>query len=203
MKKLRSLIKNLNILQLSVILLVSGLILGVLCANLFKDTYVGQFQNYEVNLFSKIINSKINHPGLFRYILGKNFKEFFVFWLLCITILGIPYMAFKITFFGFFTGFFISALAMQYGVKGFILVLAYVFPHGLLYLPIALLSLLKGYELCRMIYYENHNHFDGIIRLVKSKIVLIIILAIGLLIASFLEAYPGAYLLKKALGLFV
>lgn len=203
MKKLRLQLKNLSILQISVFLLVFGLFFGVLCANIFKDTYVGQIQSYELNVFTKITNSKIDYPGLFRYILGKNFNEFFVYWLLCITILGIPYMAFKITSFGFFSGFFISVVTMQYGVKGIFLVLVYVFPQGLLYLPIALISLYKGYELCRAIYHDNHNHFGGIMRLVKSKVVLFLILAVVLLIASFLEAYPGAYLLKKALGLFV
>jgi stage II sporulation protein M len=92
---------------------------------------------------------------------------------------------------------------MQYGWKGLFLVLVYVFPHGLLYLPIALISLYKGYELCRTVYHDNRTHIGGIAGLVKSNLVIILLLAVALLVASFLEAYPGAYLLKKALGLFV
>jgi stage II sporulation protein M len=111
-------------------------------------------------------------------------------------------MALKITSFGFFSGFFISAVTMRYGLKGILLVLVYVFPHGLLYLPIYLISLYKGFELCRTIYSENRNNFGGISKLVKNHLVLILLLAVALLVASFLEAYPGAYLLKKALGAF-
>lgn len=203
MKKLKLQMHHLSVLQISIFLLIFGVFLGVLCANIFKNSYLGQIKDYEVNLFSKIISSEIDYTGLFRYVLGKNLNSFIIFWLLSITILGIPYMALKITSFGFFTGFFISAVTMQYGLKGILLVLVYVFPHGILYLPIALVSLYKGFELCRTIYHENRTNVGGIARLVKSYLVIILLLAVALLIASFLEAYPGAYLLKKALGLFV
>lgn len=203
MKKLNLQLQRLSVLQISSFLLIIGVFLGVLCANVFRESYLGQIQDYELNVFSKITSSDIDYAGLFRYILGKNFNSFIIFWLLCVTILGIPYMALKITSFGFFTGFLISAVTMQYGIKGILLVLVYVFPHGLLYLPIALVSLYKGFELCKTIYHENHTNVGGIARLVKSYLIIIILLAITLLIASFLEAYPGAYLLKKALGLFV
>jgi stage II sporulation protein M len=111
-------------------------------------------------------------------------------------------MALKITSFGFFAGFFISAVTMQYGLKGLLLVLVYVFPHGLLYLPIALISLYKGFELCRTIYHENRTNASGIAKLLRSYLAIILALAAALLVASFLEAYPGAFLLKKTLGLF-
>ncbi len=203
MKQLKFQLHRLSVLQISVFLLIIGLFLGILCANIFKDNYTAQIQDYEANVFSKIEANDIDYAGLFRYVLSKNFNEFIVFWLLSITILGIPYMALKITSFGFFSGFFISAVTMSYGWKGIFLVLVYAFPHGLLYLPIALISLYKGFELCRTIYHDNRTHISGIISLIKSQLIVIILLAIALLIASFLEAYPGAFLLKKALGLFV
>ena len=195
-------LNRLNVLQITVFLLIFGLFLGVLCANIFKENYVGQMQSYESNLFSKIASNDINYAGLFRYILGKNFNSFLVFWLLSITILGIPYMALKVTSFGFFAGFFISAVTMEYGIKGLLLVLVYVFPHGLLYLPIILISLYKGFELCRTIYQDNRTHIAGIAKLLKSYAAIILVLAAALLVASFLEAYPGAFLLKKTLVLF-
>lgn len=202
MKQLKLQINRLNVVQVSVFLLIFGVFLGILCANVFKDNYFGQIKDYETDVFSKITANDINYSGLFRYILGKNFNGFIVFWLLSTTILGIPYMALKITSFGFFTGFFISAITMEFGMKGMLLVVVYVFPHGLLYLPIALISLYKGFELCKTIYHDNRSHIAGVAKLLKSYAVIILILAVALLIASFLEAYPGAFLLKKTLGLF-
>jgi stage II sporulation protein M len=111
-------------------------------------------------------------------------------------------LALKITSFGFFAGFFISAITMEYGMKGMLLVIVYVFPHGLLYLPILLISLYKGFELSRTIYHDNRTNIGGIAKLLKSYLLIILLLALALLLASFLEAYPGAFLLKKTLGLF-
>jgi len=202
MKQLRFQIHRLSVIKISVILLLIGLFLGILCANLFKGTYIDAIREYEDTVFSKIALDGFDHAGLFRYVLGKNFNEFVVFWLLSITILGIPYMTLKITSFGFFTGFFVSAVTLHYGLKGILLILAYVLPQGLLYLPIAFISLYKGYELCSMIYRDGRTRISEIFSLFKSNLFIILLLAIALLVASFLEAYPGAFLLKKALGIF-
>lgn len=203
MKQLRLQFKRLNIVQVSLFLLLTGVFLGVLFANLFKDNFTARLQEYEGGVFSRIVSGDINYSGLFRYILGKNFNSFLIFWLLSITILGLPYMALKITSFGFFTGFFISAATMQYGWKGLFLVLVFVFPHGLLYLPIGLVSLYKGFEIYRSIYQDNRTNLGGIAGLLRQNLLILLLLAFALLVASFLEAYPGAYFLKKALGLLV
>ena len=202
MKQFKLQFHKLNVIQIAIILLVLGLFLGVLCANIFRENYVNQIQVFEDDVFSKITASSIDYTGFFGYVLSKNFSSFIIFWLLSVTILGIPYMAFKVTSFGFFSGFFISAITMRYGIKGLVLVIAYVFPQGLLYLPISLFCLYKGFELCRTIYSENRNNFGGIMKLLRGYLPIILLLAVALFIASFLEAYPGAFILKKALGSF-
>ena len=203
MKKLRLLLNRPNIMQVALILLIIGLFLGIVCANVFQDHFTKRLQVYEDNVFTEIAGSEIDHAGLFRFVLGNNFSDFIMFWLLCITILGIPYMALKITSFGFFTGFFISAVTMQYGFKGIVLVLVYIFPHGLLYLPIILICLYRGYLLCRDIYQTSHTSLVSILKPLKTHLPVILLLAVALIFASFLEAYPGAYFLKRALRLFL
>jgi stage II sporulation protein M len=202
MKKLQLQLHRMSVIQVAGILLILGLFFGVFCANVFRENYTEQLQNYEVNVFSKISGNDIDYSGLFRYVLAKNYNDFIVFWLLCITILGIPYMALKVASFGFFTGFFISAVTIQFGFKGLLLVLVYAFPHGLIYLPIAFICLYKGMELYRSIYHENRAQIGGIVKILKSYLIVLLLLAVALLIGSFLEAYVGAFLLKKTLGLF-
>ncbi len=202
MKQLRLQLNRMNAMQIAFFLLILGLFLGVLCANVFRENFAERIRIYEDNVFSVIAANNINYAGLFRYVLGNNFNSFIMFWLLSITILGIPYMAFKICSYGFFAGFFISAVTMQYGLKGMLLVLIYVFPHGLLYLPIALLSLYKGFQMCRDIYQQTNTSILGFLKPLRSNLLLILILAVVLVFASFLEAYPGAFILKKTLGLF-
>jgi len=202
MRQLKLQLNRLSIVQVSVFLLILGLFLGILCANIFKVNYITQIRDYKTNVFPRIVGNDIDYKGLFLYTLGKNMSSFIIYWLLCITILGIPYIAYKITSFGFFAGFFISALTLEYGMKGLLLVAVYIFPHGLLYLPIWLISLYKGYRLCSFIYRENRANLASILRQLRSNIVLILILAAAMVFASFLEAYPGAYLLKRSLGMF-
>lgn len=168
-------------------------------ANVFRSLYYDKMMTYHNVIFADIVREKIDQTELFIYILGKNLKEFAVFWLLSITILGIPYIIFKILAFGFSTGFFISAIAIQYGLKGIILVLAYKFPHGIIYLPIIILCIHKGYNLTRSIYYDSRDYMGTILRQVKSYFILWLFLAVLLLLGSFLEAYVGSFVLKKTL----
>lgn len=202
MKNLRLQLNRLSVVQISVILLILGLFLGVLFANVFRDSYAAQMNEYQSVVFKDITKQKIDYNGLFLYVIGNNFREFAIFWLLSITILGIPYMVFKIIAFGFSTGFFISAIAMQYGLKGIILILVYEFPHGLIYIPIWVYSLYKGYQLCRTIYYDKRNYLGTIAKQLRSYLLLLLVLAILLMIGSFLEAYIGSFFLKKVLGIF-
>ncbi len=202
MKQLRLQLNRMNAVQIAFFLLILGLFLGILSANVFRENFAERIRIYEDNVFHTIASGDINYAGLFRYVLANNFNSFIMFWLLSITILGIPYMAFKICSFGFFAGFFISSVTIQYGLKGMLLVLVYVFPHGLLYLPIALLSLYKGFQMCRDIYQQTNTSVLGFIKPLRANLPLILILAAALILASFLEAYPGAFILKKTLGLF-
>lgn len=203
MRRLKSQLHNLNIVQMAIILLICGLFFGVLAANIFRDSYVVQVKDYQLKVFTDINHNNVDYAGLFWYILAENLKGFILFWLLSITILGIPYMALKIGVFGFYTGFFISQATIQYGLKGLLLVLLFEFPHGLIYLPVAIISLYKGFELCRKIYHDNRSHLIGLFRIIRPYLFLILVLALALLFGSFLEAYAGSFLLKKAIHLYI
>lgn len=202
MKQIRNHINQLNSVYAALLILILGLFSGVLFANLFRTSYSQQLFLYKEKIFVQIIGEEINYSGLFSYILRNNIKEFAVFWLLSITILGIPYIIYKIVSFGFFTGFFLSVISMQYGTKGILLVLAYIFPHGILYIPIALLCVYKGFQLCNTIYKDRRYSNGSIKQIIKPYLMLILILFIVLLIGSFLEAYLGSSLLKKTMRFF-
>ncbi|NLK75228.1 MAG: hypothetical protein GX288_08075 [Clostridiales bacterium] len=203
MKRLKLHINQLNNAYLALLILIIGLFIGVLFANIFRTSYSQQLFLYKERVLVQIIGEEIDYSGLFSYILRKNIKEFLVFWLLSITILGIPYIIYKIVSFGFLTGFFLSVLSMEYGTKGILLVLAYIFPHGLVYLPLALLCLYKGYDLCSTVYRERRYSMGSIKPIIKQYLMIILILFIALIIGSFLEAYLGSSLLKKALSHFL
>ncbi|MDF2542061.1 MAG: putative rane protein [Herbinix sp.] len=201
MKQIKLTLNHLSAVQGAVLLLIIGVIVGVICANVFQTSYYDQMVSYESDIFTGISTMKIDYFALLIYVLGNNFREYFVFWLASVTILGIPYMVYKILSFGFTTGFFVSAITMQYGYKGILIILVYAFPHGLLYLPVALFSLYKGYNLCRSMYHEYKNNVNNKLKLVKEQLPSVLLLAIVLLLGSIMEAYIGAFLLQKTLHL--
>ena len=143
MKNTRYFINRLGALQIAIVLLLVGVFLGILVSNVFSSSYLEQMVYLESNVFKSIALNKIDYFGLFMFTLKQNLKQLLIFWLLSITILGIPYMIIKIVAFGFSASFFISVVTMNYGLKGMLLVFAYIIPHGLIYLPVALLNLYR------------------------------------------------------------
>lgn len=202
MKRLRLRLNQLSSAYVALLIMILGLFAGVLFANLFRASYSQELFQYKEQVLVRIMGEEINYSSLFSYILRNNIKEFAIFWLLSITILGLPYIIYKIFSFGFFTGFFLSVISMQYGTKGMLLVLAYIFPHGIIYLPIILLCLYKGFDLCSTIYRDRRYNTNSIRQIIKPYMTLILILLIALFIGSFLEAYLGSSLLKKTLNFF-
>ncbi|HHT56740.1 stage II sporulation protein M [Herbinix luporum] len=203
MKHIKIRVQSMSLIQISILLMILGVFFGVLFANIFQSSYYDRMMNYHNLVFTEIVREDIDYTGLFLYVLNKNFKEFIVFWLISITILGIPYMIFKLLTLGFSMGFFISAIAMQYGFKGILLILSYGFPHGLIYIPLIILCLYKGYSLCVSIYYDKRNYAGTIMEHIKSNIFVLIFLAVLLLLGSFLEAYVGSFFLKKTLVFYI
>lgn len=203
MKRIRFQLNQLNITQVGIILLIASLFFGIISANLFRNTLVNDIVEYQLKLFIDINNNTLEYSKIFLFVLMENLKHFFVFWILSITILGIPYIAFKICGFGFLTGFYISVVSLQYGLKGLLLILVSVLPQGLIYLPVGIICLYKGYELTRKIYHDNRSHLMGLLNIIKPYFLLILILAIAILLGSFMEAYIGSFIMKKAIGIFV
>lgn len=203
MRPWKATMKRFNVGQIAIILLISGVIFGILTANLFRNYYQGQMVEYQQDMFTEIADGEIDYSGLFVYILKHNFKNFTVFWILTITILGVPYMGYKIISTGFSIGFLASSLAIHYGLKGIPFIIITQLPHGLLYLPIHLFCLYKGFYLCRTINHDRHNVVGRLSTHLKQYLLLLIVLSILLIIASFLEAYVGSFFLKKALGFFM
>jgi len=73
------LLQKLTFVQLSILLIIVGLIFGILFANLFQPFYYDKMINFHNHIFSEIVRENIDYSGLFFYTLGKNFREFIAF----------------------------------------------------------------------------------------------------------------------------
>ncbi len=202
MNKMKFKLQNKEPLAMALVLFVCSFIIGILVSKLGSKLLLDGFDNLNRNYFNRITDMDIAYGDLFQYILVSNYKKFFIFWLLSITILAVPYMALSIAKQGFQVGFLLSALIMQYNFKGFVLMLVYIFPQGLIYIPIMLYCLKAGYDISFQI--RTSNKEDGLhnFYMLRNYRKLIILLIIGIFVGAFIETFVGSFLLRKVLTLF-
>lgn len=92
------------------------------------ELFLVNIKNKNLNNFSSLINSLLSN-GL--YIVS--------FWILGISIIGIPIIVFLLFLKSFIFGFSIASIIYNYGFKGIMLAIVYQIPHNLVYLVLLLL----------------------------------------------------------------
>ncbi len=195
-------LRKLGEVKLGFLILATGIMLGFLFARIFKGFYWDSINLLDTEYLYKIKNTAIDYPVLFRYVLWNIYRNFILFWVICTTAIGVPYMTLCILYGGFQCGFFLTVILMRYSLKGILLIFGYTFPHYLLYIPVAFLCLRSGYWLCRSMYYDNKTGRRGKAERIARHIVLIVLLALVLLLGGLLETYVASFILKKILLLF-
>lgn len=196
-------VKGLNKTQRAAILFLTGLILGIIFANLFKKYYINDLKILEYSYHTVLNEQQIDYIGLLKYSLLNHLKEFLLYWLFCFTLLGIPCIIFALVFKGFELGFLLSSLIILYGGKGILLFFSYIMPQAIIYVPVMLICLQKGYELAGYSFYRSKNHTEWKKSVLLSYIALIVILFTILAIGAVIETYFGSAFLKKTLSLCV
>lgn len=175
--------KKLSGINLQIVFLILGVILGAIFANLFKDIYYSDFKD--------IINSNkfvenIDNDELFRYIIFRQFKSFFMLWIFSITMIGYLYISAFVLYKGFSIGIFIATLTMIYKIKGLYIYLMYICPHYIVYIPIYTIAIMK----CIQIYKDvNKNGKKDKKKIFLNTIPIILTCIVFLILGAFLEAY--------------
>lgn len=194
--------KRLNDVKRGLVILAIGVILGILFSKIFKSLYWNQMDLIDSTYLNKIKSTKLDYGLLFNYVLWKNFRTFVIFWIVCITPLGIPYISLSLLYCGFQSSFFVSVILMKYEIKGILLIFGYTFPHYLIYILVVFLSLRSGYWLSNSLYSGMKLNKRSKAEQIMKHLVFIIILSGILFLGSLLETYVGSYVLKKILVLF-
>lgn len=188
-------------LTIAMVLFFASVILGCVFSRISQGLLLNSVDSLNSRYFSTIKSMEIDYGDFFRYILTAKIKPFFLFWVLSLTFLGLPYMGWYLLSRGFQVGYLMMTLWMHYGIKGGILYFAYLFPQELVFVPVVLISIKNCYAL----YLEaNHGTSGGLhnVVLLKKYIKLIIILIVCILAGTCLEAFVGSYVVRKTLHLF-
>lgn len=145
----------------------------------------------EINqFFVNIKNHQLDTTKALINSFSSNFLSITIIWLLGISIIGIPFIIFFLFFKNFVLGFSITSILSNYGFKGILLSLSYIFPHQLIYLAIWLLlsfyALSFSIKLGKMLFFKkNINLREHFIRYIKIGGICLL----GSLICSLIEVY--------------
>lgn len=202
MNKVKQSLQSREPMAIALVLFISSMIIGILCSRLGSGFLIDGVDSLSEDYFIIIKQMDIEYGSLFLYTVGTHLKSFFLFFAACITVLGIPYMVYKIISTGFYIGFLLSALCLQYQLKGLLLAAAYVCPQALIYVPVMIGCLKYGYQVAAEISANSEHSIMHCIGILLKNKKLIIILFIGILAGALTETFLGSFLLRKVLVLF-
>ena len=198
MGKLRGSVQNLSFSKLILILFVVGTIIGTMFANALKPFYYNSFTAYKEQFLTTIQAIHIDNLELFRMAIINHVKEYFLIWVISVTILGTPYIIYRDLYKGFMFGFLLSLATMEYGFKGIGVFFMYLIPHYVIYIPVFYCTLLKVHELNKRI--NGKGSVSGIKKSVLlSYVPIFCIMLVLLVLGSLLESFVGSNLIIKFL----
>ncbi len=182
-----------------IIIFFIGLIVGTIFANIFRTLYINEINIVNDYFSNKLVNMDIEYGSLLKYILFSRIKYFIILWLFSITILGLPVIFIYLIYSGFLVGFIISISTMKYGIMGILLFIVYLFPHGIIYIPVIAISIQRAFIMCKRMYYMKNG-----VKVNKKNIILeylftIILLLVMIIIGCFIETYINSNILQSFL----
>lgn len=206
-KYLDKLSKLFNFSKTSLIFLFGLFVIGIICGSVFNLIISKNDQVIVSNYLSEFITSvkgnKLTFLECFKDSIIFNYIYILIIWILGISVIGLPIVIFM--FFGksFTLGFTLSAIVKNYGVKGCLISLGYVFPHYII--NVLLFSILTLYattlsiKLIKSIIKRKTIDFKPIMK--KYTYVLIVCLVLTLF-TSLYESFLMPNVLKFILELF-
>lgn len=198
LKLIKKYTSELGFVRIAMLLYAAGFLIGVILAFISKDSYMNQLSNLNTTFFTNLNSAKIDHNQLFQLILIKKIKSLYLLFLVCTTILGIPYLTLYLLLKGFNLGFLLAASILQFKIKGIVLFIIYLFPQCLVYIPVLVLAVIRGYHMNRQIHYSSQNK-KTTKKLIKEQIPFLLIASVLLLVGSLMEAYFNASIIQKVI----
>ncbi|SHO50028.1 stage II sporulation protein M [Anaerocolumna xylanovorans] len=201
MNYLKQQLRKLGEIKAGLLLVAFGAVLGILFARIFKDFYWGNINILNSDYLYQIKTTPIEHSVLLKYVYWDIYKNFILFWLVCITSFGLPFIGLCLTYIGFQGSLFVTVILMRYKLKGILLIIGYTFPQYLIYIPVIFISLRLAFWLNKSLRYESlgkKGKREKILRYLALAILLGIVLAVG----GLLETYIGSFILRKLLYFF-
>lgn len=184
--------KNSGYLKKIGILFFIGFLAGILCAVFWNKNYSAAYQEYFKEIAKRLEEGGIQYGILYSRAVKRIILEYLSILLFCLSILGLPYIVGFTAYKGCCTGFMLGSLYQVYQLKGVFYGLLYGFPHMLVYVPVLITVMYKGYNLC-----ISGQKKKGL----KEQIVPLGLLFVLLFIGAGLETFFNSWIMENMIFL--
>lgn len=148
---------------------------------------------------------EINGGAFLLYVLKKRFRTIILLCVLATTYAGVLAISLFSIWLGMTAGFFLSAAAIRYGMKGILLILAGILPQYFVLVPAVIMLMNWCYQLCTWLYFP-YRCCENTCRIKQQyyikKILQILIIFGVVIIGSLLESYVNPIILCNFLNFF-
>lgn len=191
-----------KIIKYGMVLYLIGVFFGAILAHIFKDFFLNNVEIFRESFNHKLMTLDIDCGVLFGYVMWSNTKQFLWLFLFSVTSLGVPYIICKISYSGFTTGLLLSTAIFHYNAKGVLLFVLYIFPQGILYIPVWYLLYLQSYHLNESLLQNPINYRKNRMKIIMERLPSFLLLFIILFIAGLLEVYINSPIVQWGLNIF-
>lgn len=184
-------------LLLASILFVSGLIVGILAVRVLSADEKAELLSY-LEVFMRGLNS----PGLdrhvvFRLSLIQNLKTAALLWALGLAIIGMPAVCLWLLVRGFSFGFSAAFVVREVSSGGPLIFLGGMLPHSILWIPALVVLAANSMAFSLLLVEKRPWAYGGVWKLALDYSLRCVILCIGLLLSSLVEAYLSPAMLAR------
>lgn len=197
MKKINYCIKSIGLVKFFCFLYIIGIVFGVIFVSVFRENLISEVSNFILYFHSNLNSITIDKFQLWKLVLVERYKSYCMLLFFSVTAFGIPYILGSIIYQGFKVGFLLGIFILQYGGKGFFIFLSFGFPQSIIYLPVMLVALIRGYSLCKSLYYHPQQMKEHKKKRIVDSLPLFLLLAVALLLGGILEAYVNTDIIRK------
>jgi|GEM_PF-4539531 len=183
------------------VLFLFGILLGFLCLKLINAVSGSEKMQVDETYLKKIAQVV---PGfdLYLYTVGKKIKNVFLYFILSLTWLNLPYTAFLLLRQGFLLGYLLTSFFPDYQLRGIWVVFSYYFPQFLVAIPLWGFCFSMAWHAWK----ERHTltyDADNVLNLQKLKLLQlsgkrVVWIMAACFAQSALEVWIGTWFLKKA-----
>lgn len=181
----------------TIVLFIVGVVFGAIVVNALADGQKADLFNYLKGFFA-LVND--NHLADSAYVtwhsVATNFKLLGLIWILGLSIIGLPLIVVLIFLKGFTIGFTVGFLVDNFASKGLAFAIMAVLPQNLILVPSLLIAGVAGIAFSLMLVRSRFTQNMPLYQKFLAYSILFLVLAICLVLASFVEGYISPFLMK-------